>query len=125
MLNNPEIASDISPNDLIGLIFGKEHPGRVRGLSHGACPTLAFKQSTTRLNGMNFASCSATSTNRDEKFLKMENELTNLKNQMQTLVAYIASIDEVPDHFAAMAAGLIHTSVRYPMLEVVLHHLLV
>jgi len=58
MLNNPKIASDISPNDLIGLIFDKEHPGRVSGLSHGACPTLAFKQSTTRLNGMNFASCS-------------------------------------------------------------------
>jgi len=112
MLNNPDIASDISPNDPIGLIFGKEHPGRVRGLSHGACPTLAFKQSTTRLNGMNFASCSATSTNTDEKFLKMENELTTLKNQMQTLVAYIASRDDVPNHFAVMAVGLVHTSVN-------------
>ena len=65
MLNNPKIASDISPNDPIGLIFCKENPGRVRGLSHGACHTLAFKQSTTRLNGMNFASYSATSTNTD------------------------------------------------------------
>jgi len=87
----------------------------------------------------------------------MENELTTLKNQMQTLVSYITSRDDVPDHFAAMAAGLVHTSVnevkfnslfnklhkfiiihmwiwisykfffysRYPMLEVVLHHLLV
>ena len=45
MLNNPDIASDISPNDPIGLIFGKEHPGRVRGLSHGACPTLALSNS--------------------------------------------------------------------------------
>jgi len=112
MLNNPDIASDISPNDPIGLIFGKEHPGRVRGLSHGACPTLAFKQFTTRLNGVNFASCSATSTNTNEKFLKMENELTTLKNQMQTLVAYIASRDDVPDHFAATTADLVHTSVN-------------
>jgi len=32
MLNNLEIASDISPNDLTGLIFGKDHPGRVREL---------------------------------------------------------------------------------------------
>jgi len=112
MLNNPEIASNISPNDLIGLIFGKEHPGRVRGLSHGACPTLAFKQSTIILNGMNFASCSATSTNTDEKFLNMENKLTTLKNQMQTLVAYIASRDDVPDHFAVMPVGLVHTSVN-------------
>ncbi|QCE15530.1 hypothetical protein DEO72_LG11g2543 [Vigna unguiculata] len=112
MLNNPEIASDISPNDPIGLIFGKEHLGQVRRLSHGACPTLAFKQSATRLNDMNFASCSATLTNTDEKFLKMKNELTTLKKQMQTLVAYIASRDDVPDHFAVMAAGLVHTLVN-------------
>ena len=112
MLNNPDIAPDISSNDPIGLIFGKEHPGRVKGLSYGACPTLAFKQSTTRLNGMNFASCSATSTNTDEKFLKMENKLTTLKNQMQTLVAYISSRDHVPDHFVVMIAGLVHTSIN-------------
>ena len=48
----------------------------------------------------------------DEKFLKMENELTTLKNQMQTLVAYIASRDDVPNHFAVMAVGLVHTSVN-------------
>jgi len=42
----------------------------------------------------------------------MENELTTLKNQMQTLVSYITSRDDVPDHFAAMAAGLVHTSVN-------------
>jgi len=112
MLNNPEIASDISPNDPIGIIVSKEHLGRVRGLSHGARPTLAFKQSTTRLNGMNFASCNATSTNTDEKFMKMENDLTSLKNQMQILVAYIPSRDDVPEHFVVMAAGLVHPSVN-------------
>jgi len=80
MLNNLKIASYISLNDLIGIIFGKEHLDQVRGLSHGACPTLGFKQSPTRLNGMNFASCNTTSTNTDEKFLKMENELTTLEN---------------------------------------------
>ncbi|QCE04209.1 hypothetical protein DEO72_LG8g2242 [Vigna unguiculata] len=42
----------------------------------------------------------------------MENELTTLKNQMQTLVAYIASRDDVPAHFTAMVAGLVHTSVN-------------
>ncbi|QCE10827.1 hypothetical protein DEO72_LG10g2059 [Vigna unguiculata] len=111
MLNNPEIASDISPNDPIGIIVSKEHLGRVRGLSHGARPTLAFKQSTTRLN--------------DEKFMKMENDLTSLKNQMQILVAYIPSRDDVPEHFVVMAAGLVHPSVnQYLMLEVVIHHLL-
>jgi len=29
--------------DPIGVMFGKEHPGRVRGLSVGACPTVAFQ----------------------------------------------------------------------------------
>jgi len=27
MLTNPKIASDISPKNPIGIIFGKEHPG--------------------------------------------------------------------------------------------------
>jgi len=31
---------------------------------------------------------------------------------MQTLVAYIASRDDVPDHFAAMVASLVHTLVN-------------
>ncbi|QCE11209.1 hypothetical protein DEO72_LG10g2442 [Vigna unguiculata] len=52
------------------------------------------------------------STNTDEKFLKMENELITLKNQLQTWVAYIASRDDVADHFAVMAAGLVYTSVN-------------
>jgi len=56
MLTNPKGDLDISPVDPIGVIFGKEHPGRVRGLSYGACPNLAFKGSTTRLSGMNHAS---------------------------------------------------------------------
>jgi len=30
MLENPDTASHICPNDLVGVIFGKEHPGRVR-----------------------------------------------------------------------------------------------
>jgi len=42
----------------------------------------------------------------------MENELITLKNQLQTWVAYIASRDDVADHFAVMAAGLVYTSVN-------------
>jgi len=57
MLKNLEIASDISPNDPVDVIFGKEYSGRIRGLSFGACPTLAFKQCPiARLSGINFAS---------------------------------------------------------------------
>jgi len=67
MLINQKIASDISLNDPIGVIFGKEHPGRVNGLSYWAYPNLAFKISTTRLSGMNYASSSSTSSNVEDK----------------------------------------------------------
>ena len=97
-------ASEISPNDPIGVIFGKEHPGRVRGLSYGACPTLAFQQSTTRIRGINFASPDAASPHDKDKFVKIENELATVKNQVQALLAYIASKEDVPEHVAAMAA---------------------
>jgi len=40
MLTNPKGGSDISLEDPIGVKFGKEHPGRVRRLSYGACPVL-------------------------------------------------------------------------------------
>jgi len=52
MLTNPKTFSNISSDDLIGVIFGKEPPGRVRGLSYGVCLNLAFKRSTIRISGM-------------------------------------------------------------------------
>ncbi|XP_068502538.1 uncharacterized protein [Phaseolus vulgaris] len=112
ILTNPKGGSNISPEDPIGVIFGKEHPGRVRGLSYGACPSLAFKGSTTRLSGMNHASSSSTSSNVEDKITQMENELATVKNQMNTLLAYIASRKDVPEHFAAIAANLVHASTN-------------
>ena len=44
MLTNPKGGSDISSEDPIRVIFGKEHPGRVRGLSYGACPQPCFQK---------------------------------------------------------------------------------
>ncbi|XP_068488695.1 uncharacterized protein [Phaseolus vulgaris] len=112
MLTNPKGGSNISPEDPIGVIFGKEHPSRVRGLSYGACLSLAFKGSTTRLSGMNHASSSSTSSNVEDKITQMENELATVKNQMNTLLAYIASRKDVPEHFAAIAANLVHASTN-------------
>jgi len=112
MMQNPECASHISPNDLIGVIFGKEHPSRVRGLSTGACPTIAFQHSTTRLSGINFASSSTTSPNTNEKFVKIENELAFVKNQVQMSLAYIASKEDVLEQCVAMVVGLIHSSTN-------------
>ena len=107
MLTNPKATSDISPEDPIGVIFGKEHSSRVRGLSYAACPNLAFKGSTTRLSGMN-ASSSSTSSNVDDKIIQLETEFAIVKIQMNTLLAYIASRKDVPEHFAAMTANLVH-----------------
>ncbi|KAL2328207.1 hypothetical protein Fmac_021634 [Flemingia macrophylla] len=112
LLQNPEITSDISPNDPIGVIFGKEHPGRVRGLSLGVCPTLAFKHTTTRLSGVNFGSTSASTPNMQEKFVDMQNELATVKSQMQILLSYIARGCNIPEDLVAMAVGLVHTSVN-------------
>ncbi|QCD82430.1 hypothetical protein DEO72_LG2g2768 [Vigna unguiculata] len=106
MLKNSETTSEISPNDPISVIFGKEHPGWVRGLSYGVCPTLAFQQSITRIRGIHFASPNAASPHDEDKFVKIENELAIVKNQVQTLLAYIASKEDVPEHVAAMVAGL-------------------
>ena len=65
MLENLDIASDISPNDSV--IFGNEYPERVGGVSYGACPTLAFKKSTTRLSMNHGFSSGGSSTNVEEK----------------------------------------------------------
>ncbi|XP_068475821.1 uncharacterized protein [Phaseolus vulgaris] len=113
MLENPETASHISPNDPVGVIFGKEHPGRVRGLSYGACPTLAFRKSTTRVSNMNNGSSSGgSSTNVEEKVEKMATELAVVRSQMHTMLAYIASRPDVLEHFAAMATNLVQTSIN-------------
>ncbi|ESW06436.1 hypothetical protein PHAVU_010G047600, partial [Phaseolus vulgaris] len=107
-------APDISPEDPIGVIFGKEHPGRVRGLSYGDCPGLAFKGSTTRLSGMKYASSSSTSSNVEDKVIQMEIELATVKNQMNTLLEYIALRKDVLEHFVAMQLiWFMRQSIRY------------
>ncbi|RYR48874.1 hypothetical protein Ahy_A07g034960 [Arachis hypogaea] len=45
-----------SPLDALGLVLGKEHPSRVRGLGMGTVPTVAFKNNTTRISQMNLGS---------------------------------------------------------------------
>ena len=110
-MTNPKVVSDISPEDPIGVIFGKEHLGRIRGLSYGACPSFVFKGSTTRLSGMN-ASSSSTSSNVEDKVIQMKTELATMKNQMNTLLAYIASRKDVPEHFVVMAANLVHAYIN-------------
>ncbi|XP_059283816.1 uncharacterized protein LOC132037333 [Lycium ferocissimum] len=55
--------SDISPNDVVGKVLGKEHSGRVRCLGLGATPSTHFKQTKPRVGGFripsNDAGCSS------------------------------------------------------------------
>jgi len=80
-------------------------------VSYGACPNLAFKESTTRLSGMNYASSSSTSSNMEGKVTQMEIELATVKNQINILLAYIASRKDVPEHFAVMTHNLVYASI--------------
>ncbi|QCD96130.1 hypothetical protein DEO72_LG6g832 [Vigna unguiculata] len=85
----------------------------VRGLSFGACPTLAFQQClTAKLSGINFASSSGTSSNMENRFV-MKSELATVKNQvnqMQTVIAYIASKEDIPEPLGSMVAAFVHSS---------------
>ena len=42
----------------------------------------------------------------------MKNEFATVKNQMNTLLVYIVSWIDVSEHFAAIAANLIHASTN-------------
>jgi len=72
MLQNPKSTLDISPNDLVSVIFGKEHLGWVRGLSCEASASPVFKRFTTRLSGINDASSITPSLDVEDKVIKME-----------------------------------------------------
>ncbi|TKY59581.1 transposase, Ptta/En/Spm, plant [Spatholobus suberectus] len=107
---NPKDASIISPNDVIGVIFGKEHPGYVRSLGMGVCPTIAFKHTTTQLNGMNLGSSIANTSHLEEKFVNMETKVATVKSQMQTLLAYIALKEggNIPEEIASLFPTSMH-----------------
>ncbi|XP_019257354.1 PREDICTED: uncharacterized protein LOC109235630 isoform X2 [Nicotiana attenuata] len=45
--------SEVSPNDVVGKVLGKEHSGRVRCLGLGAIPSKVFGQTRRRFGGIN------------------------------------------------------------------------
>ncbi|QCE11345.1 hypothetical protein DEO72_LG10g2578 [Vigna unguiculata] len=55
---------------------------------------------------MNFASSSGTSSNTNDKFVRIENELATMKSQMQALLAYIASKEDVPESLASIVPDI-------------------
>ncbi|XP_057760440.1 uncharacterized protein LOC130980816 [Arachis stenosperma] len=79
-----------SPLDALGVVLGKEYPGRVRGLGMGAVPTVAFKNNTTRISQMNLGSSNDAGTS-STCGPSVQEELDTVKAQLQALVSYIAS----------------------------------
>ncbi|KAL4294431.1 hypothetical protein AHAS_Ahas18G0227400 [Arachis hypogaea] len=79
-----------SPLDALGVVFGKEHPGRVRGLGMGVVPTVAFKNNTTRISQMNLGSSNDAGTS-SNCGANVQEELDTIKAQLQALVSYIVS----------------------------------
>lgn len=106
---NSEASYEISPNDPVGVLFGKEHAGRVRVLGIGAVPTLIFKDTTTRLSGMDFASSSSAPSYEEmqKKLESMESEVKEVaivKSQMKALAAYCTALlgGKVPDDLVGL-----------------------
>jgi len=73
--NHGTTSVEISPNDSLGQVFGKEHPGRVRCVGDRVCPSQIFGSSNPRYGGI------PTSTSCVQE-LKIE--VQELKNQIET-----------------------------------------
>nr|XP_009758178.1 PREDICTED: uncharacterized protein LOC104210915 [Nicotiana sylvestris]XP_009758179.1 PREDICTED: uncharacterized protein LOC104210915 [Nicotiana sylvestris]XP_009758180.1 PREDICTED: uncharacterized protein LOC104210915 [Nicotiana sylvestris]XP_009758181.1 PREDICTED: uncharacterized protein LOC104210915 [Nicotiana sylvestris]XP_009758182.1 PREDICTED: uncharacterized protein LOC104210915 [Nicotiana sylvestris]XP_009758183.1 PREDICTED: uncharacterized protein LOC104210915 [Nicotiana sylvestris] len=73
--------SEVSPNDVVGKVLGKEHSGRVRCLGLGAIPSKVFRQTRRHFGGINSSSCDngSCSSKREEKY----NQIVNAHNQSQ------------------------------------------
>ncbi|XP_015162429.1 uncharacterized protein [Solanum tuberosum] len=75
--------SEISANDAVGKVLGKEHSGRVRCLGLGAVPSKTFKQTRPRYSNLNASSynngsCSSQCQEKYDQMLQAQNQ--NLDN---------------------------------------------
>ncbi|CAI8595093.1 unnamed protein product [Vicia faba] len=69
---NLKASSEISSNDIVGKVFGKENLGRVRAMGMGVVPTTAFKQTITRLR-VSEAESESSSSNSIRRSLDISN----------------------------------------------------
>ena len=96
-----ETSSEISPNDAIGVIFGAEHPGRVRGLGLGVVPSTAFRHTSTRLGGINLGKGNASTSSPN-----LQEKVTNLEAQLHAMFSYITTKEGgVPEELAGLFPG--------------------
>ncbi|XP_075097381.1 uncharacterized protein LOC107761298 [Nicotiana tabacum] len=89
---------EISPNDVVGKVLGKEHPGRVRYLGLGATPSNTFRKTNIRPGNIRIVSnnVGCSSSGCQEKY----NQLMNtLKEYM------IMKEGSIPEQFAGIFAS--------------------
>nr|XP_009774638.1 PREDICTED: uncharacterized protein LOC104224656 [Nicotiana sylvestris] len=108
--------SEISPNDVVGKVFGKEHSGRVRCLGLGVVPGRAFRQTRPRYSDLNASSYNngSRSSQCQEKYNQMLNahnqsqenyrEMMNVNTQMMNAfkVYMIMKEGKIPEEFAGI-----------------------
>ena len=109
-MSDPTSAFEISPYDLVGKMFRKEHPGGVWSLGMGAAPTSAFRQSTRRLGGVHLSSMGESSSATSE----LGNTVVSLRNELKetgeshrqlqnAFLSYIQMKEgRIPEEFAAI-----------------------
>ncbi|XP_058746067.1 uncharacterized protein LOC131618935 [Vicia villosa] len=93
--------SEISPNDVVGRVFGPEHSGRVRSMGMGAAPTNTFRNNGVRLSNLSNSSTSASTSSSNfwhEKYMNLESQV---QNNMAAFKAYIMMKEgKIPDQVA-------------------------
>ncbi|XP_058768158.1 uncharacterized protein LOC131641879 [Vicia villosa] len=93
--------SEISPNDVVGRVFGPEHSGRVRSMGMGAAPTNTFRNNGVRLSNLSNSSTSASTSSSNfwqEKYMNLESQV---QNNMTAFKAYIMMKEgKIPDQVA-------------------------
>ncbi|XP_058787441.1 uncharacterized protein LOC131661819 isoform X2 [Vicia villosa] len=102
---NPEASAEISSNDVVGKVLGREHPGRVRAMGMGVVPTTAFKHTTTRLSGMDFGSSSGSTSSGSSSLV--EQRLASVTALLEAVVGYISKKEggTLPVELAAVLAN--------------------
>ncbi|XP_058777020.1 uncharacterized protein LOC131651372 isoform X2 [Vicia villosa] len=92
---------EMSPNDVVGKVFGPEHSGRVRCMGMGAAPTNTFRDSGVRLSILRNSSTDAATSSSNfwqEKYTHLESQV---QNAMTAFKAYIIMKEgRVPDEMA-------------------------
>ncbi|KAH0698754.1 hypothetical protein KY284_012969 [Solanum tuberosum] len=96
--------SEISPNDDVGKVLGKEHFERVRCLGLGVVPSKVFKQIRPRFGG---ASASSSEGSCSSQCQENHNQRMNAHNQMMNAFNAYMIMKEgmIPEQFAGFFAS--------------------